>query len=97
MTEEYEKMELTADEMVDLIAELELEGEKNPVVYVMDPYKFQEILALVHASQAMLNKDFNWDMNPEVDEEWVNLFNALELFPDWMKDPDWKEDDEESV
>jgi len=87
MTEKYEKVDLTADEMIDLIAQLELESE--PVVYVMDPYKFREIQVLLHACWHLLHSKDPFDNN--IAE--MEIEQAMKLYPDWMKDPDWSEDD----
>ena len=86
-TEESKKADLTADEMIDLIAQLELESE--PVVYVMDPHKFQEIQTLVKACWHLGHTKNVFDEQSAISE----IEEALKLFPDWMKDPDWSEDE----
>ena len=85
-----DKMDLTSDEMIDLIAQLELEGEKDPVVYIMDPHKFEEIQVLVRACWHLTHTKNVFDDELAISE----VADALKLFPDWMKDPDWSIDDE---
>ena len=88
MDKNPEKIDLTADEMIELIAQLELESE--PVVYVMDPHKFIEIQELVKACWHLTHSRSYADNDLAEGE----IREALELFPDWMKDPDWSGDDD---